>query len=134
MRVTLKVWRQAGPTAAGGFQTYTLDTVSPDMSFLEMLDVLNERLIAEGSDPVAFDHDCREGICGSCGMLINGKPHGPEPATATCQLHMRKFRDGDEITIEPWRAAAFPVVKDLVVNRSALDRIVEAGGYISVNA
>jgi succinate dehydrogenase / fumarate reductase iron-sulfur subunit len=132
MRVTLKVWRQAGPTASGGFQTYSLDTVSPDMSFLEMLDVLNERLIADGADPVAFDHDCREGICGSCGMLINGKPHGPEPATATCQLHMRKFRDGDTIVIEPFRAAAFPLIKDLAVDRGSFDRIIASGGYIGV--
>jgi len=132
MRVTLKVWRQPGPSSAGAFETYQLDTVSPDMSFLEMLDILNDRLIAEGSDPVSFDHDCREGICGSCGMLINGKPHGPEPATATCQLHMRKFRDGDTIVVEPFRAAAFPIIKDLAVDRGTFDRIVASGGYIGV--
>jgi succinate dehydrogenase / fumarate reductase, iron-sulfur subunit len=127
----LKVWRQAGPASSGEFQTYPLDTVSPDMSFLEMLDVLNEQLIMAGDDPVSFDHDCREGICGSCGMLINGKPHGPEPATATCQLHMRKFRDGDTIVIEPFRAAAFPIIKDLAVDRGSFDRIIASGGYIS---
>jgi succinate dehydrogenase / fumarate reductase iron-sulfur subunit len=132
MRIMLRVWRQSGPTQPGAFETYNLDTVSPDMSFLEMLDVLNERLIDEGNEPVTFDHDCREGICGSCGMLINGIPHGPERGTATCQLHMRKFRDGDSITIEPFRAAAFPIIKDLAVDRSAFDRIVEAGGYIGV--
>jgi succinate dehydrogenase / fumarate reductase iron-sulfur subunit len=132
MRVTLKVWRQPGRSSPGSFETYQLDTVSPDMSFLEMLDVLNDRLIAEGADPISFDHDCREGICGSCGMLINGKPHGPEPATATCQLHMRKFRDGDTIVVEPFRAAAFPIIKDLAVDRGSFDRIVAAGGYIGV--
>ena len=132
MRVTLKVWRQPGRSSPGSFETYQLDTVSPDMSFLEMLDVLNDRLIAEGDDPISFDHDCREGICGSCGMLINGKPHGPEPATATCQLHMRKFRDGDTIVVEPFRAAAFPIIKDLAVDRGSFDLIVAAGGYIGV--
>jgi succinate dehydrogenase / fumarate reductase, iron-sulfur subunit len=129
--VTLRVWRQDGRGDPGRFETYDAPGVSPDMSFLELLDVLNERLIAEGREPIAFDHDCREGICGSCGMMINGQAHGPEPGTATCQLHMRKFSDGDHITVEPWRAAAFPVIRDLVVDRSALDRIVEAGGYIS---
>jgi len=131
MRVHLKVWRQKNRVSAGAFREYDLDTVSPDMSFLEMLDTLNEQLIARGEEPVAFDNDCREGICGMCGVMINGIPHGPERNTATCQLHMRKFRDGDSITIEPWRAAAFPVVKDLAVDRSALDRIIEAGGYIT---
>ena len=131
--LTLKIWRQAGPDESGKVVSYDLKGVSPDMSFLEMLDLLNEELIAKGEEPVAFEHDCREGICGSCGMMINGQAHGPQRGTATCQLHMRKFRSGDVIEIEPWRAAAFPVVKDLVVNRSALDRIVEAGGYIGVN-
>ncbi len=131
MKVTLKVWRQRGPKAAGEFETYEVDEVSPDMSFLELFDVLNERLISEGNDPVAFDHDCREGICGSCSMMINGRAHGPERGTATCQLHMRKFEDGAHITVEPWRARAFPVLKDLCVDRSAFDRIVEAGGYIT---
>ena len=116
--VTLTVWRQAGPTAPGRFETYEVHDVSPDMSFLEMLDVLNERLIAKGEEPVAFDHDCREGICGSCSMMINGRPHGPEHGTATCQLHMRKFDDGAHDHVEPWRAAAFPIVRDLVVDRS----------------
>lgn len=133
MRLTLKIWRQAGPDREGGFVTYPVEEISPDMSFLEMLDVLNERLIGEGEEPVAFDHDCREGICGSCGMMINGRAHGPLRGTAACQLHMRSFSDGDEIVIEPWRAAAFPVIKDLVVDRSAFDRIIEAGGYISVD-
>jgi succinate dehydrogenase / fumarate reductase iron-sulfur subunit len=132
--LTLKVWRQAGPDEPGRLETYDVPGVSEDMSFLEMLDVLNERLLALGEEPVAFEHDCREGICGSCGMMINGRAHGPQPGTATCQLHMRKFRDGDVITVEPWRAAAFPIVKDLVVNRSAFDRIVESGGYITVNS
>lgn len=131
MKLTLHIWRQAGPTTQGRFETYTLDDVSPHMSFLEMLDVLNERLIAEGKEPVAFEHDCREGICGSCGMVINGRPHGPRPRTTACQLHMRMFNDGDEIWIEPWRAKAFPVLKDLIVDRSAFDRIIAAGGYIS---
>jgi succinate dehydrogenase / fumarate reductase iron-sulfur subunit len=132
MRITLKVWRQAGPHAEGAFETYEADDISPEMSFLEMLDIVNERLIGEGKEPIAFDHDCREGICGSCGLMINGQAHGPQRGTATCQLHMRKFDDGDHIVVEPWRAAAFPVIRDLVVNRSALDRIVEAGGYITV--
>ncbi len=129
----LRVWRQAGPDVAGRLVSYALAGVSEDMSFLEMLDLLNERLVEEGEEPVAFEHDCREGICGSCGMMINGQAHGPQRGTATCQLHMRQFADGGVISVEPWRAAAFPVVKDLVVNRSALDRIVEAGGYISIN-
>jgi succinate dehydrogenase / fumarate reductase iron-sulfur subunit len=132
VRITLKVWRQAGSTAPGAFDTIDVTDISEEMSFLEMLDVVNDRLTVEGREPIAFEHDCREGICGSCGMMINGQAHGPQKGTATCQLHMRKFRDGDEIVVEPWRAAAFPVVRDLVVNRSALDRVVEAGGYISV--
>jgi len=131
VKVHLRVWRQAGPNDGGGFEEYDVDDVSPDMSFLELFDVLNERLIADGKEPVAFDHDCREGICGSCAMMINGRAHGPERGTATCQLHMRKFRDGDSITVEPWRAAAFPIIRDLVVDRGSLDRIVEAGGYIT---
>ncbi|HEX2312179.1 MAG TPA: succinate dehydrogenase/fumarate reductase iron-sulfur subunit [Thermomonospora sp.] len=131
MKLTLRIWRQKGPEDPGKMVEYKLDDVSPDMSFLEMLDVLNERLILEGEDPIAFDHDCREGICGMCSLVINGTPHGPEKATTTCQLHMRKFKDGETIDIEPWRAKAFPVVKDLVVDRSAFDRIIEAGGYIS---
>jgi succinate dehydrogenase / fumarate reductase iron-sulfur subunit len=131
MRITLTVWRQPGPDAPGQFETYDVDDVSPDMSFLEMLDVLNERLNDAGDEPIAFDHDCREGICGSCGMMIDGQAHGPERTTATCQLHMRKFTDGAHITIEPWRARAFPIVKDLIVDRSPLDTIVESGGYIS---
>jgi len=133
MTLTLKVWRQAGPDQPGRFETYRVDGISEHMSFLEMLDVLNERLTAEGKEPIAFSHDCREGICGSCGFMINGVPHGPLPRTTVCQLHMRHFKDGDTIVIEPWRAAAFPVLKDLVVDRSAFDRIIAAGGYISVN-
>jgi succinate dehydrogenase / fumarate reductase iron-sulfur subunit len=132
MNVTLRVWRQAGPTAEGALKEYQATDVSPDMSFLEMLDVVNERLIESGDSPIAFDHDCREGICGSCGMMINGAAHGPMKGTATCQLHMRSFKDGDTIVIEPWRAKAFPIIKDLVVNRGALDRIIAAGGYVSV--
>jgi succinate dehydrogenase / fumarate reductase iron-sulfur subunit len=132
VRLTLKIWRQAGAEATGEIVTYEVDDITPDMSFLEMLDVLNEGLIAEGTEPVAFDSDCREGICGMCGLMISGMAHGPE-VTTTCQLHMRSFSDGDTITIEPWRADAFPVVKDLVVDRSAFDRIIQAGGYISVN-
>jgi succinate dehydrogenase / fumarate reductase iron-sulfur subunit len=132
MDLKLRVWRQAGPTATGAFEEYDAPGISPDMSFLELFDVLNERLLAEGREPVAFDHDCREGICGSCSMMINGRAHGPETGTATCQLHMRKFRDGDVITVEPWRARAFPIIRDLVVDRTALDRIIEAGGFITV--
>jgi succinate dehydrogenase / fumarate reductase iron-sulfur subunit len=131
MRVHLRVWRQDATDAPGKFEEFDLDDVSPDMSFLEMFDVLNEGLLAEGREPVAFDHDCREGICGSCAMMINGRAHGPERGTATCQLHMRKFADGAHITVEPWRAAAFPIIKDLAVDRTALDRIVQAGGYIT---
>jgi len=131
MDLTLKVWRQAAPGAEGAIETIDVRDISPEMSFLEMLDIVNDRLQNEGKEPIAFEHDCREGICGSCGMMINGQAHGPQQGTATCQLHMRKFADGDTIVVEPWRAAAFPVVKDLVVNRSALDAIVAAGGYIS---
>jgi succinate dehydrogenase / fumarate reductase iron-sulfur subunit len=134
LNLTLKIWRQAGPDTGGELKSYDVPGISDEMSFLEMLDVLNDRLNDLGEEPVAFEHDCREGICGSCGLMINGQAHGPQRGTATCQLHMRKFQDGDVITVEPWRAAAFPVVKDLVVNRSAFDRIIEAGGYISVNA
>ncbi|MEX2600102.1 MAG: succinate dehydrogenase/fumarate reductase iron-sulfur subunit, partial [Balneolaceae bacterium] len=132
MTINLKVWRQKTATDAGRFEDYLLPNVNEHMSFLEMLDVLNEKLMKEGSDPVEFDHDCREGICGSCNMVINGRAHGPKHMTAACQLHMRNYNDGDTIVIEPPRAAAFPVIKDLVVDRSALDRIIEAGGYISV--
>ena len=133
MNLTLKVWRQKNTTDKGSFQTYEAKGISSEMSFLEMFDVLNERLIIEGKDPIAFDHDCREGICGMCSMYINGTPHGPWQGTATCQLHMRAFKDGDTIVVEPWRAKAFPVIKDLVVDRSSFDRIIQAGGYISVN-
>jgi len=131
MHVTLHVWRQAGPEATGSMETYDAPDISEEMSFLEMLDIVNERLNAEGREPIAFEHDCREGICGSCGMMINGQAHGPQKGTAACQLHMRKFADGAEIFIEPWRATAFPVLKDLIVDRSAFDQIVEAGGYIT---
>jgi succinate dehydrogenase / fumarate reductase iron-sulfur subunit len=131
MRLVLHVWRQAGPEAPGKFVRYEATDVSPDMSFLEMLDVLNETLVARKEEPVAFDHDCREGICGSCGVVINGRPHGPQRATTACQLHMRHFTDGAEIWIEPWRARAFPVLKDLVVDRGAFDRIIQAGGFIT---
>ena len=138
MKIKLRIWRQAGPEADGVMKEYELVGVQEDTSFLEMLDILNEELFAKGEDPVAFDSDCREGICGMCGLVINGVPHGndgasPKGNTPTCQLHMRSFKDGDTITIEPWRSKAFPVIKDLVVNRSALDRIIQAGGYISVN-
>jgi succinate dehydrogenase / fumarate reductase iron-sulfur subunit len=129
--LTLKVWRQSGPDAEGSFDTYRIDAISDEASFLEMLDVLNERLIAENKLPVVFDHDCREGICGTCSLMINGQAHGPQRGTATCQLHMRKFASGDTIVIEPWRATAFPIVKDLMVDRSAFDRIIEAGGFIT---
>ncbi len=132
MNLTLRVWRQKNSTAPGKFVEYKAEDISPDMSFLEMLDVVNESLIKRGEDPIAFDHDCREGICGTCGMVINGVAHGPLPATTTCQLHMRHFRDGQAISIEPWRARPFPVIKDLVVDRSAFDRIIQSGGYISV--
>ena len=133
MRINLRVWRQAGPKAAGRLVEYRAEHVSPDMSFLEMLDVVNEGLIAKGEDPIAFDSDCREGICGTCGFMIDGLAHGPVRATTVCQLHMRSFTDGDTLTLEPWRARAFPIVKDLVVDRSAMDRIIQAGGYTSVN-
>lgn len=132
MKITLKVWRQANAETEGRMATYVVDDITPDMSFLEMLDVLNEQLILAGEEPVAFDSDCREGICGTCGLMVNGDAHGPE-ITTTCQLHMRSFTDGETITVEPWRATAFPVLKDLVVDRSALDRIVQSGGYVSVN-
>jgi len=133
LRLTLKIWRQDSANAQGRFETYPIDGINDHMSFLEMLDVLNENLIEQGAEPVAFDSDCREGICGTCGLMINGQAHGPQKGTATCQLHMRKFKDGDEITIEPWRAAAFPVMKDLIVDRSPLDAIIEAGGFISTD-
>jgi succinate dehydrogenase / fumarate reductase iron-sulfur subunit len=133
LNLKLRVWRQTNPQSAGHFEEYDARDISTDASFLEMLDMVNERLIKEGKDPISFDHDCREGICGSCAMTINGNPHGPELGTATCQLHMRKYKDGDSITIEPFRARAFPIIKDLSVNRTALDRIIAAGGYVSVN-
>lgn len=133
MRLKLHVWRQKNASTPGRFETYDAPDVSPDMSFLEMLDVVNERLIEQGKEPIAFDHDCREGICGMCGLMINGVAHGPERATTTCQLHMRKFKDGDELTIEPWRASAFPVLKDLAVDRSSFDRIIQAGGFIAAS-
>ncbi|MCS6824756.1 MAG: succinate dehydrogenase/fumarate reductase iron-sulfur subunit [Cytophagaceae bacterium] len=133
MNITLKVWRQKNSKEKGYFETHLLKNISPDMSFLEMFDVLNEQLISEGKEPIAFDHDCREGICGMCSMYINGRPHGPNRGVTTCQLHMRSFKDGDTIVVEPWRAKAFPVIKDLVVDRSAFDRIMAAGGFISVN-
>jgi succinate dehydrogenase / fumarate reductase iron-sulfur subunit len=133
MKLNLKIWRQAGPTAAGRLVDYVADGVSPDMSFLEMLDVVNEGLVARGDEAIAFDSDCREGICGMCSLVVDGVAHGPDRGTTVCQLHMRRFKDGDTITIEPWRAKAFPVVKDLVVDRSAFDRIIAAGGYVSVN-
>ena len=131
MRLTLNIWRQKSPVDKGQMVRYTLDNVSEHMSFLEMLDVLNEQLITKGEEPIAFDHDCREGICGSCGFVINGVAHGPRRGTTVCQLHMRSFNDNDELFLEPWRAAAFPVLKDLIVNRSSFDRIIGAGGYIS---
>ena len=132
MKLTLNVWRQPASQAPGKLETYTLDGVSADMSFLEMFDLLNEQLTMEGKIPVAFAHDCREGICGSCSLVVNGRAHGPQEAATTCQLHMRKFRDGEEINVEPWRAGAFPVIRDLAVDRSSLDRIIQAGGYVSV--
>jgi succinate dehydrogenase / fumarate reductase iron-sulfur subunit len=131
VKLTIRVWRQKNSADPGRLADYPIDGIEPDMSFLEMMDILNEELIAKGEDPVAFDHDCREGICGMCSMAIDGVPHGPEKATTTCQLYMRHFKDGDTITVEPWRAAAFPVIKDLVVDRSAFDRIIQAGGYVS---
>lgn len=133
MNLTLKVWRQKSSKDKGSFETYQVSDISSEMSFLEMIDVLNERLIKEGKEPIAFDHDCREGICGACSMYINGRPHGPWEANTTCQLHMRAYKDGDTIVVEPWRANSFPVIKDLVVDRTAFDRIIQAGGYISAN-
>ena len=133
MNFTLKIWRQPDARSKGRFETYPIQNISPDCSFLEMLDILNNQLIENDQDPVSFDHDCREGICGACGLFINGRPHGPDDETTTCQLHMRKFKDGDTIVIEPWRARAFPVLKDLMVDRSALDKIIQSGGYISVS-
>ncbi len=133
MKLYLKIWRQTDSGSTGSFQNYEIDEITPDMSFLEMMDVLNEKLILEGVDPVAFDHDCREGICGSCSLFINGRAHGPDTGITTCQLHMRKFQDGDSIVIEPFRASSFPVIKDLVVDRTSFDRIQHAGGYISIN-
>lgn len=133
MNLTLKVWRQKSSGDKGRFETYQVSDISSEMSFLEMFDVLNERLITEGKDPIAFDHDCREGICGACSMYINGRPHGPWQANTTCQLHMRAYKDGDTIVVEPWRANSFPVLKDLVVDRTSFDRIIQAGGYISIN-
>ena len=132
MKLTLKIWRQTGPTVKGSFESHVLDDVSEDSSFLEMLDQLNEQLLKQGNEPIAFDHDCREGICGTCSLTINGYAHGPENSTTTCQLHMRKFNDGETVTIEPFRAKAFPVVRDLIVDRSAFDRIIQSGGFISV--
>ena len=133
MKFNLHVWKQENRTASGRVVDYPVDGITPDMSFLEMLDILNEDLIQKGEEPVAFDHDCREGICGSCSMMVNGQAHGPERGATTCQLHMRSFRDGTDITIEPWRARAFPVIKDLIVDRTAFDRIIESGGFVGVN-
>ena len=133
LKLTLNIWRQKSSAVAGKFESYEVDNLNTHMSFLEMLDVLNEKLVAEDKEPVAFDHDCREGICGMCSMVINGRPHGPMKGTTTCQLHMRHFKNGDTITIEPWRAKAFPVIKDLVVDRIPFDRIIQSGGYVSVN-
>ena len=133
INITLKVWRQRGPKEKGFFETFDLKNISTDMSFLEMMDVLNEQLVAEGKEPVVFDHDCREGICGMSSMFINGHPHGPDEDVTTCQLHMRKFKDGETITVEPWRSAGFPVIRDLMVDRNAFDKIMQAGGYVSVN-
>ena len=133
INITLRIWRQKGPKEKGAFKEYSLQNISTESSFLEMLDVLNEQLINNGEDPVVFDHDCREGICGMCSLYINGHPHGPDEDVTTCQLHMRKFNDGDVITVEPWRSAGFPVIRDLIVDRSAFDKIMQAGGYISVN-
>ena len=133
MKLTLKIWRQKNAQDKGGIVDYPIDGIEPDMSFLEMLDVLNEQLINKGDEPVAFDHDCREGICGMCSLYINGRPHGPDDDVTTCQLHMRKFKDGQTVTIEPWRSAAFPIIRDLIVDRRAFDKIIAAGGYVSVN-
>ena len=133
INITLKIWRQRSPKAKGAFETYKLDGISVDSSFLEMLDMLNEQLLESGKEPIVFDHDCREGICGMCSLYINGHPHGPDEDITTCQLHMRKFKDGDTITIEPWRSHGFPIIRDLMVDRTAFDKIMQAGGYISVN-
>jgi succinate dehydrogenase / fumarate reductase iron-sulfur subunit len=133
INLTLKVWRQNGSKEKGRFETYQVTNISTDSSFLEMLDILNEQLVNENKEPIAFDHDCREGICGMCSLYINGRPHGPDEDITTCQLHMRKFKDGESVTIEPWRAAAFPIIKDLIVDRTAFDKIIAAGGYVSVN-
>ncbi len=133
INLTLKVWRQNGPKEKGRFETYKVSNISTESSFLEMMDILNEQLISENKETIAFDHDCREGICGMCSLYINGRPHGPDDDVTTCQLHMRKFKDGDTITVEPWRAAAFPIIKDLIVDRSAFDKIIAAGGYVSVS-
>jgi succinate dehydrogenase / fumarate reductase, iron-sulfur subunit len=133
VKIHLKVWRQSGPTAKGRLVPYTADDVSPGMSFLELLDVVNEGLIKKGEEPIAFDSDCREGICGACGFQVNGRPHGPDHGTTVCQLHMRRFKDGETVTLEPWRARAFPILRDLIVDRSAFDRVIQAGGYTSVN-
>ncbi|MDR1371219.1 MAG: succinate dehydrogenase/fumarate reductase iron-sulfur subunit [Dysgonamonadaceae bacterium] len=133
ININLKIWRQKGPKEKGNFEAYKLDGISGDTSFLEMLDILNEKLIHEGQEPVVFDHDCREGICGMCSLYVNGHPHGPDEDITTCQLHMRKFHDGETITIEPWRSAGFPVIRDLMVDRRAFDKIMQAGGYVSVN-
>ena len=132
-KLNIKVWRQNNATAKGKFETYTIENISTGSSFLEMMDILNDELIEKGIDPIAFDHDCREGICGTCSLFINGRPHGPDTQVTTCQLHMRKFKDGETITVEPWRAKAFPVIKDLVVDRTAFDKILQAGGFVSVN-
>ena len=133
INLTLKVWRQDGPQKKGRFETYHAENITTDMSFLEMLDVVNDQLTIDGKEPIAFDHDCREGICGACGLYINGHPHGPDKAITTCQLHMRRFQDGDQVYIEPWRSRAFPIIKDLVVDRSAFDRIIQSGGFVSIN-
>lgn len=133
INITVKVWRQKGPKAKGHFESYKLNNISIDSSFLEMLDVLNEQLVSERKEPIIFDHDCREGICGMCSLYINGHPHGPDDEITTCQLHMRRFKDGETITIEPWRSAAFPVIKDLMVDRNALDKIIQSGGFVSIN-
>ena len=133
INIKVKVWRQAGPKVKGMFETYELNNISTDASFLEMIDILNEKLVQEHKEPIAFDHDCREGICGMCSLYINGHPHGPDQAITTCQLHMRKFHDGETITIEPWRSRAFPVIKDLIVDRNAYDKIMQADGYVNVN-
>ena len=133
INIKVKVWRQRGPEVKGAFETYDLQNISQGSSFLEMLDILNEQLVREGKEPVVFDHDCREGICGMCSLYINGHPHGPDDSITTCQLHMRRFNDGDTITIEPWRSAGFPIIRDLMVDRSAYDKIIQAGGFVSVN-